>query len=70
MHLETNTSNLWWGCQLGLELSVMGSNWEGTDHKIFQAVGTVQRKATPERGGCSYRRIGQEDGLLAKWIGA
>lgn len=36
---------------MGLELSVMGSNWEGTDHKIFQAVDTLQRKATSERGG-------------------
>lgn len=37
------------------------------------AVGTVERNVVPEIGGgevCSYRQMGQGDGLIAKWNGA
>ena len=33
--------------------------------------GTVKKKnVAPAKGVCSYRQMGQGDGLIAKWMGA
>lgn len=37
---------------------------------IVQVLRSVKRNAAPAKGVCSYRQMGQGDGLIAKWIGA
>ena len=38
--------------------------------KLFSSSGYSKKECSPRKGVCSYRQMGQGDGLIARWTGA